>query len=77
MSGSGFKMGLAIALRVDGGSTLIIVAIFFIRVKRKTKFSLYHNTDQCVCSYGGILVVIVCLGQSYFILWLETLKSWR
>jgi SSS family solute:Na+ symporter len=44
MSGSGFKMGLAIATyEVDGRFTLIIVAVFFIPVYLKTKFSPYLN----------------------------------
>lgn len=46
MSGSGFKMGLAIATyEWMAAITLIIVAVFFIPVYLKIKFSQCHNSS--------------------------------
>jgi signal peptidase I len=70
MSGSGFKMGLAIAT-YDwmAAFTLIIVAVFLYSVVRNKIFTMpqIESKDMLNVShdYGRVLVAIICFGQSY------------
>jgi SSS family solute:Na+ symporter len=58
MSGSGFKMGLAIATyEWMSAAVLILVAVFFMPVYLKNKMIQWTSSHD----HGGILVDVVCV----------------